>query len=49
MRFNSTMASTVWDDVKGKWNVKVESNGATQEDEADVLVNGSGSGSWATG
>lgn len=36
------MASTVWDDVKGKWDLKVESNGAIQEDEADVLANGSG-------
>ena len=42
MRFNSKVASTIWDDAKGKWNIKVECNGAIQEDEADVLVNGSG-------
>ncbi|KAL5050819.1 hypothetical protein BDW71DRAFT_203538 [Aspergillus fruticulosus] len=43
VKFNTTVASTIWDDAKGKWNIKVEkNNGTIQEDEADILVNGSG-------
>jgi len=32
----------VWDEDLGKWKIKLEVNGAVKEDEADILVNGSG-------
>jgi len=38
----SKVLETVWDDEVGKWKIKVDVNGAVIEDEADVLVNGSG-------
>lgn len=42
MCFNSRVTSTIWDDIRGKWIIRVESDGVIKEDEADVLVNGSG-------
>lgn len=42
VRFNSKVTSTIWDDATGKWKISVERNGAIQEDEADILINGSG-------
>lgn len=42
VRFNSKVASTIWDDATGKWKINVERNGAIQEDEAGILINGSG-------
>lgn len=34
--------SAVWSDEKAKWQITIEQNGATFEDEADILVNGAG-------
>lgn len=39
---NSKVVSTIWDAWTGKWKIKVEQNGITVEDEAHVLINGSG-------
>ncbi|KAG8407129.1 hypothetical protein J3458_020623 [Metarhizium acridum] len=40
VQFNSTVASTVWDDDKGKWLLKIQRGDQTIEDQADI--NGSG-------
>lgn len=42
VHLNSKVIETTWDDEVGKWKIKVEINGKIQEDEADILVNGSG-------
>ncbi|KAH8804478.1 hypothetical protein F5884DRAFT_734835 [Xylogone sp. PMI_703] len=42
VKFNSKILSTIWNDEKGKWDITVEINGAVQQDEADILVNGAG-------
>jgi len=39
---NSKVLETVWDDQVGKWKIKVDINGTIYEDEADILINGSG-------
>lgn len=33
---------TIWDDHSAKWNIKIDRNGQVVEDQADVLINGSG-------
>lgn len=38
----SKVLETVWDDEVGKWKIKVDVNGVVQDDEADILLNGSG-------
>ncbi|CAI7587340.1 unnamed protein product [Penicillium crustosum] len=40
--FNSRVNETVWDDDKGKWQVKVAKEDETMQDECDVLINASG-------
>lgn len=40
--FNSRVNETVWDDDKGKWQVKVAKAGETKQDDCDVLINASG-------
>jgi len=42
VQLNSRVLETVWDQDLGKWKVKVEVDGVIKEDEADILVNGSG-------
>ncbi|KAF5226916.1 hypothetical protein FANTH_14940, partial [Fusarium anthophilum] len=42
VQFQSNVISSIWDDQKGKWKLKVNQNGTIVEDEADVLVNGTG-------
>lgn len=37
------MSSTVWNDEAGKWTIQVQQHdGTTQQDTADILINGSG-------
>ncbi|KAH6886926.1 hypothetical protein B0T10DRAFT_461389 [Thelonectria olida] len=42
VQLNSKVLSTIWDDAKGKWAIKVQINGEIKGDEADVVINGSG-------
>lgn len=42
VHFRSKVVSTIWDDEKGKWHIKVDQNGTIITVEADVLINGSG-------
>ncbi|KAJ4152243.1 hypothetical protein NW754_004038 [Fusarium falciforme] len=42
VQFKSRVISSIWDDIAGKWKLKIEHNGHVIEDEADVLINGSG-------
>ncbi|KIW84896.1 hypothetical protein Z517_00284 [Fonsecaea pedrosoi CBS 271.37] len=38
----SRILETIWDDEVGQWKIKVDTNGAIQEDNADILINGTG-------
>lgn len=42
VQFKSKVLETIWDQDAGKWKIKVEINGEIKEDEADILLNGSG-------
>lgn len=42
VKFNSKVIESVWDEKAKKWKIKIEQDGAIIEDEADVLINGSG-------
>jgi len=42
IQLKSKVLETVWDNEVGKWKIKVDVNGAVKEDEADILVNGTG-------
>lgn len=42
VQLKSKVIETIWDDEVGKWKIKVEHNGDIWDDEADILVNGSG-------
>lgn len=42
VQFNAGVKSAIWDERTKKWKVKVDSKGSIIEDEADILVNGSG-------
>lgn len=42
VHFNTKVTETIWNNTKGKWDIKVEHNGQTITDEADVLINGAG-------
>ncbi len=42
VQLNSKVLETIWDDEVGKWKIKVEVDGVVKEDEADILVNGTG-------
>lgn len=40
--FNSRVNETLWNDDKGKWQVKVGKADGTIKDECDILINASG-------
>lgn len=42
VKLDTKVLETIWDDEVGKWKIKVQVDGKTVEDEADILVNGSG-------
>jgi cation diffusion facilitator CzcD-associated flavoprotein CzcO len=42
VKFDSKVLGTNWDEDAGKWKITVDINGTITEDEADILVNGSG-------
>ncbi|KAF5003101.1 hypothetical protein FDECE_10336 [Fusarium decemcellulare] len=42
VQFNSKVVSTVWDDRKGKWIIKVQQDEIVTQEEADIVINGSG-------
>jgi cation diffusion facilitator CzcD-associated flavoprotein CzcO len=43
VQFNSKVVESIWDDESGKWNIQIErQDGSVQQDQADVLINGSG-------
>ena len=42
VQFNTTVTESIWDEQMRKWKIKANNNGVVLNDEADVLVNGSG-------
>lgn len=40
IKFNHRVTSAIWDDATGKWNFKLDNQGQTVEDSADVFING---------
>ena len=42
IEFGSRVVESIWDESASKWHIKIEQSGRVIEDEADVLVNGSG-------
>jgi hypothetical protein len=42
VKYNSRVTDSVWDDDKGKWMVKIDTQGTVIEDQCDVLINASG-------
>ena len=40
--FESKVVESIWDENSKKWKIKVDQKGTMIEDEADVLINGSG-------
>lgn len=42
IKYNHSIRSASWDDVKGKWKICVENQGTTFEDECDVFINAGG-------
>lgn len=42
VELKSKVLESIWDDEAGKWKIKVDVNGAVKEDDADILVNGTG-------
>ncbi|PPJ53051.1 hypothetical protein CBER1_11361 [Cercospora berteroae] len=42
IQVNTKLIAAKWSDEKGKWLLKLEQNGTTITDEADVLINGAG-------
>ncbi|KAL4808131.1 hypothetical protein BDV18DRAFT_158247 [Aspergillus unguis] len=42
IHFETKVVSSIWDEDKGKWRLKVQRGNQVLEDEADVLLNGSG-------
>lgn len=42
VQFKSKVLETVWNQEAGKWKIKIEVDGVVKEDEADILLNGSG-------
>ena len=42
MKFNSRVTETTWNDSTGKWDIKIQCEGRTITDSADILINGSG-------
>jgi cation diffusion facilitator CzcD-associated flavoprotein CzcO len=49
VKYDSEVTEAIWDDKKGKWQVKINQKGNTITDTCDILINGSGvlnSWSW---
>ncbi|KAM3423103.1 hypothetical protein BST61_g561 [Cercospora zeina] len=42
IQVNTKLIAANWSEEKGKWFLKLEQNGSTIDDEADVLINGAG-------
>ncbi|TKA66995.1 hypothetical protein B0A49_04490 [Cryomyces minteri] len=42
VEFNSKVVVSMWDETSGKWKIQIDQNGKIINDEADILVNGSG-------
>ncbi|KUJ07909.1 FAD/NAD(P)-binding domain-containing protein [Mollisia scopiformis] len=42
VRLNSKVLETIWGQEAGKWKIKVDIDGFIKEDDADILINGSG-------
>ncbi|QGI97235.1 hypothetical protein CEK26_010304 [Fusarium fujikuroi] len=42
VRFQSKVTDAMWNEVTGKWNLKLFQDGEEKEDECDVLIDGSG-------
>jgi len=42
VQLKSKVVSTIWDNAKGKWNIKVETDSGVKDDVADILINGAG-------
>ncbi|KAF2216564.1 hypothetical protein CERZMDRAFT_109427 [Cercospora zeae-maydis SCOH1-5] len=42
IRVNTKLVAADWSEEKGRWLLKLEQNGSTINDEADVLINGAG-------
>ena len=42
VQLRSKVLEAIWDEGLAKWKIKVESTNGIIEDEADILINGSG-------
>jgi hypothetical protein len=42
VQLQSRVNEAIWDELSAKWKIKVETVGGIIEDEADILINGSG-------
>jgi cation diffusion facilitator CzcD-associated flavoprotein CzcO len=42
VQFNTSVQEAIWDDVSGKWQLKISKDGKTSEDTADVVINATG-------
>jgi cation diffusion facilitator CzcD-associated flavoprotein CzcO len=42
VHFDTTITSAIWDDATRKWKLRADNKGTIIEDDADILVNGSG-------
>jgi cation diffusion facilitator CzcD-associated flavoprotein CzcO len=42
VQFNTPVKSAIWDERAKKWKLQAECNGKIVQDQADILVNGSG-------
>jgi hypothetical protein len=42
VQLKARVLEAIWHDDVGKWKVKIDVNGAIKEDDADIMVNGSG-------
>ncbi|KAH7265523.1 NADP-dependent oxidoreductase domain-containing protein [Fusarium redolens] len=42
VRFQSKVAQATWNEVAGKWKLKIMQDGEEREDECDILIDGSG-------
>lgn len=42
VQLQSRMLESVWDDIRGKWKLKIEQHGKIVEDECDIFVSAVG-------
>jgi cation diffusion facilitator CzcD-associated flavoprotein CzcO len=42
VRLQSKVAQATWNEVAGKWKLKIMQDGEEREDECDILIDGSG-------